>query len=177
MSIKMLSWNCITVCGMKGTGKTYLEKNGLLPNYKTVFVFDTDDEFEEFPRYLPKTDSPKELDKVAKVIYERGNCLLVVSESEIYLPVNQQLPPNVFKIITRGRRRNVGLLADTRRIANLNKTIFGLSDHCFIFRHFSPTDLRYLKEFIPRDTDELASLQNYHFWHYSLGKVEVHKPI
>lgn len=177
MPIKILSWNVITVCGMKGTGKTYLEKNGLLPHYKSVFVFDTDEEFDEYPRYLPQTDSPKELDKIAKVIYAKGNCLLVVSESEIYLPVNQGLPPNVFKIITRGRRRNVGLLADTRRIANLNKTVFGLSDHCFIFRHFSPTDHDYLKGFIPRDVRELASLPNYHFWHYTMGEVEQYPPI
>jgi len=177
MSIEIRSWNCISVAGAKGTGKTFLEKNGLLPSYKEVFVFDTLDEFEEYPHYIPKTDSPKELDQIAKIIWERWNCFLVVSEAELYLPVNQPLPPSVFKIITRGRHRNVGILADTRRIANLNKTVFSLSDHCFIFRHWSPTDLDYLKGFIPKDVKELASLPDYHFWHFARGKVEVHIPI
>jgi DNA helicase HerA-like ATPase len=177
VDIKLRSFDSITVCGMKGTGKTWLEKYGLLPHYETVFVFDTNGEFPEYPSYEPETDSPRELDKVAKVIWEKRNCLLLVSEAELYLPVNGTLPPNVFKIITRGRHRNVGLIADTRRIANLNKTVFGLSEHAFIFRHFSPTDLEYLSKFIPQDVRQLASLPDYHFWHYSRGKVEVCSPI
>ena len=174
--IKVESWHTLTVCGMKGTGKTNLEKF-LLPLYKEVFVFDTNGEFLEFPHYEPTTDSPQELDKIAKILWNRRNCLLVVSEAELYLPVNKPLPPNIFKVITRGRHRNVGLIADTRRIANLNKTVFGLSEHCFIFRHFSPTDIRYLNEFIPQDCRGLASLMDYHFWHYSKGKVEEHEPV
>lgn len=175
--IRIASWNAITVCGMKGTGKTFLEKHGLLPLYREVFVFDTNGEFEEYPNYEPGTDSPLELDKVAKVIWNRWNCVLLVSEAELYLPVNQQLPPNIFKIITRGRHRNVGFIADTRRIANLNKTVFGLSEHCFVFRHFSPTDIEYLSKFIPSDCRQLASLQDRWFWHYSRGSVIVHSPI
>jgi len=177
VSIELKSWNCITVCGMKGTGKTYFEKNGLLPKYQEIFVFDPLEEFSEFPHYVPHTDSPRELDKIAKVIWNRWNCLLVVSEAELYLPVSQNLPPNVFKIITRGRHRNVGMIADTRRIANLNKTFFGLSEHCFIFRHFSPTDLDYLKGFVPADVKQLATLDDFCFWHYTRGKVEIHTPI
>lgn len=192
MPINLKSWHTGTVCGMKGTGKTYFEKYGLLPSYERVFIFDTNGEFTEYPtvdeakesktpcskvRYEPQTDSPKELDKVAKALWDNGNILLVVSEAELYLPVNGQLPPNIFKIITRGRHRNVGLICDTRRIANLNKTAFGLSEHCFIFRHFSPTDLDYLKGFIPQDVRGLQSLSDYHFWHYTMGKVEICPPI
>lgn len=190
--IELLSWHTGTVCGMKGTGKTYLERYGLLPAYERAFIFDTNGEFTEYPtvdeakeskksvlkvRYEPQTDSPKELDRIAKALWEKGNYALFVSEAELYLPVNGNLPPNIFKIITRGRHRNVGLICDTRRIANLNKTAFGLSDHCFVFRHFSPTDLDYLKGFIPQDVRELQSLRDYHFWHYTKGKVEVCSPI
>ena len=192
MAIKLKSWHTITVCGMKGTGKSCLEKHGLIPNYERVFIFDTNGEFDEYPllgevkegkepqlkvRYEPQTDSPKELDKIATALWAKGNCVLVVSEAELFLPVNGTLPPNIFKIITRGRHRNVGLVCDTRRIANLNKTAFGLSEHCFIFRHFSPTDLDYLKGFIPQDVRGLQSLGDYHFWHYTQGKVEVCSPI
>ncbi len=172
----IVSWHTVTVCGMKGTGKTTLEKK-LLGSYSRVLVFDTDEEFSEFPQYIPETDSPKELDKVAKAIWKEGNCLLLVSEAELYLPVNGTLPPNVFKLITRGRRRNIGMIADTRRIANLNKTVFGLSEHIFAFRHFSPADIRYLNEFLTKDARELAYLHDYWFWHYHRGNVVVHKPI
>lgn len=175
--ITIESWNAVTVCGMKGTGKSTLIKKAFLPQYEEIFAFDPNGEFPEFPSYQPESDSPKELESIAKVIWDRWNCLLFVSEAELYMPVNQQLTPSVFKIAARGRHRNVGLIADTRRIANLNKTVFGLSEHCFIFRHFSPTDCQYLNQFLTRDARELASLDNYWFWHYSRGKVEVCKPI
>lgn len=175
VDMRIVSWHTITVCGMKGTGKTTLEKN-LLTKYDRVLVFDTDEEFPEFPQYIPETDSPKELDKVAKVVWNEGNCLLLVSEAELYLPVNGTLPPHVFKLITRGRRRNIGLIADTRRIANLNKTVFGLSEHVFAFRHFAPTDIQYLSGFIP-EAQGLRTLSDYWFWHYHRGNVVVNKPI
>jgi hypothetical protein len=178
-NIQLASWHSVVVCGMKGTGKTVLEKKGLLPQYKSVYIFDPNGEFGEFKphTYEPETDSPKELDRVAKAIWDNGNCLLLVSEAEIYLPVVGNLPPNIFKIITRGRHRNIGLIADTRRIANLNKTCFGLAEHAFIFRHFSPTDIDYLNKFVPQDCKALAHLGDFHFWHYSRGKIEVCEPI
>lgn len=176
MTVKIASWHTATVCGQKGTGKTNLIRN-LVPHYKELFIFDPNGEFEEYPSYQPETDSPRELEKIAKIIWDRWNCLLVVSEAEIYLPVNQLLLPSVFKIITRGRHRNVGMIFDTRRIANLNKTAFGLSEHVFIFRHFSPTDCQYLNQFIPKDARELANLQDWHYWHYSRGKVEECSPL
>jgi hypothetical protein len=175
MEIK--SWHNIVVCGMKGTGKTTLEKIGLLPNYKQVFVFDTDDEFPEYPRYIPKSDSPLELDRVAKALWNKWNVTLLVSEAELFLPVFKPLPPNVFKIVTRGRRRNIGLISDTRRIADLNKTVFALSEHSFIYRHFAPNDIRYLQQFIPENCKALASLKDYWYWHYHKGKVEICPPI
>jgi len=173
------SWNTITVCGMKGTGKTTLERVGLIPQYQRVLIFDTDEEFQAdgYPTYVPKSDNPMELDHVAKQIWKEGNCCLVVSEAEIYLPVSNRLPTNIFKIITRGRRRNIGLIADTRRIANLNKTVFGLSEHCFVFRHFSPTDVRYLQGFISDDCRKLASLADYWYWWYTRGNVRVCEPL
>lgn len=174
---KILSWHTITVCGMKGTGKSTLEKVGLLPQYRKVLVFDPNDEFREFPQYVPKTDNPMELDAVAKKVWNEGNMVLVVSEAELYLPVAKPLPPNIFKVITRGRHRNVGLIVDTRRVANLNKTVFGLSEHVFIFRHFSPTDYRYLQEFVPRECRSLATLQDFHYWHFFRGVVVEMDPI
>ena len=175
--MKIQSWNCITVCGMKGTGKTFLIKHGLLPLYKDVFVFDPNGEFDGLPSYQPETDRPEELESVAEIIWNRWNCLLVVSEAELYLPVSRPLLPNIFKIVARGRHRNVGMIMDTRRIANLNKTCFGLSEHAFIFRHFSPTDLAYLKQFIPEDVRKLASMKDRFFWHYNHGKVTLMKPL
>jgi hypothetical protein len=176
MDIKLRSFDGVVVCGQKGTGKTVLERT-LLSGFQDVFVFDTLEEFTDFPHYVPQTDSPLELDKIAKQVYKRGNCYLVVSEAELYLPVYKPLPPNVFKLLTRGRHNNTGIMVDTRRIAELNKTVFGLAEWCFVFRHFSPNDQEYLKKFIPKDTRELSALEDYHFWVYHRNLVEVHEPL
>lgn len=176
MKLELRSYDCITVTGMKGCGKTYLIQK-LLPCYKEVFVFDPTGEFEDYPHYIPKTDSPKELEKIARVIWNRYNCMLVVSEAELYLPVNQSLPPSIFKIVARGRHRNVGLIADTRRIANLNKTVFGLSEWVFMFRHFSPNDIDYISKFVPTNAKELRELKDYFFLVYHRNKIEIHEPI
>jgi len=175
MSIVVQTWHTNTVCGMKGTGKTTLEFY-LLPKYPRVLVFDPNGEFPEFERYVPRSDKPDELDHVCETIWKQGNVCLLVSEAEVYLPVYGGLGPNVFKCITRGRHRNIGLIFDTRRIANLNKTAFGLSEHCFIFRHFSPTDLRYLGEFLP-DVSMLPKLPDYNFLHYSNGLSVICTPV
>ncbi|MBT9151644.1 MAG: hypothetical protein DDT40_01840 [candidate division WS2 bacterium] len=174
--MNLRSFDNIVVCGQKGCGKTFLIK-ALLPRYKKVFVFDPAQEFEQYPHYVPQTDSPLELEKIAATIWNTWNILFVVSEAELYMPVNKLLPPSVFKIVARGRHRNIGLIADTRRVANLNKTVFGLSEFCFIFRHFSPTDLDYLSKFIPQDCTRLKSLPDYHFWVYHRNQIKIHKPI
>lgn len=174
--IKLRSWNSVTICGAKGTGKTTLERY-LLSLYGRALAFDTLEEFPEMPlRHIPRTDSPAELDQVAAKVLSMCNCTLVVSEAEIYLPVQKPLPPNVLKLVTRGRHYNCGLVVDTRRLANLHKTVFSLSDHCFIFRHFSPTDIRYLEEFLP-DVSEVAKLRDREFLHYSQGHMARCKPL
>jgi len=170
MRINLRSFDGITVAGQKGCGKTYLIQY-LLPLYQRVFVFDPTEEFADYPRYIPKSDSPLELERIAKAVWNNGNCVLVVSEAELSLPVNRSLPPSIFKIVTRGRHRNIGMIADTRRIANLNKTVFSLSEWCFIFRHFSPNDIDYLNKFLPRDAKELRNLEDRYFWVYHRNRI------
>ena len=50
-------------------------------------------------------------------------------------------------------------MVDSRHIANLHKTVFSLSDHCFVFRHFSPTDIKYLAEDLFREGKKLAEVR------------------
>ena len=174
--VELHSWSSVTICGAKGSGKTTLERY-LVGLYPRSLVFDTLEEFPEIPlRHIPRTDDPGELDQVAARVLRMCNCALVVSEAEIYLPVQKPLPPNILKLVTRGRHYNCALVVDTRRIASLHKTVFSLSDHCVIFRHFSPTDIKYLGDFLP-DAREVPQLANYEYIHYSQGVMFRHKPL
>lgn len=177
----------MTITGMKRKGKTklaeYIAK--LAPR---VFVFDPMGEYEEFKevtlgnfeipgRYLPRTDKPIELDSIAAKIWAEGNVLLIIDEAELYMP-NSPLPPNTFKLISRGGHRRIGLMAVTRRVADLNKTVFSLSDNVFVFRLFSKNDVKYLGESGFPNIERVRILEPYHFLHWtSTGEFHEHRPI
>lgn len=187
---ELRSFDKVVFCGQSGTGKTTLERS-ILSRYKRVLVFDPDDEYEEYPdirtlkkdqevthcRYIPDTDKPEELEEIAKLVWRKQNTLLMISEAEIYLPVYRGLLPWMFKLINRGRRRNIGCIADTRRVANLNKTVVGLAEWIVIFRHTLPNDLKYLREFVNFDPRALQELPDFHYWVCHRSKVTVHEPI
>jgi hypothetical protein len=186
--MELRSFDSVTIAGAKGSGKSTLE-HALLSAYPRVFVFDTLDEFPQYKlgkitdpntsRYIPKTNDRKELDYVCAYIYARYNTMLLVSEAELFMPVVPvELEPNVMNIATRGRHRNVGMMLDTRRIANLNKTAFSLCEFQFIFRHWSPNDLDYLSKFLkPEYAQQLPNLADYWFFVNHQGKVELHEPL
>lgn len=178
---KVLKWDdTIVICGVKGTGKTEWLR-WFISQLPRPFVVDPMEEFTEFEnRYVPQTDRPEELERVAKKLWDIGNVTLVVDEAELYLPNKLFVPPATFKIITRGRDRpthaGVGLVVCTRRIANLNKTVFGLSNHIIIFRHFGVNDIKYLGEFVP-EADQLRTIHDYHWWHWHWTGMDKHNPI
>jgi len=167
----------ITICGMRGTGKTtWIRHNAKLFEGVGLLMFDPLNEFsKDFPCYVPETQNPDELSEVADYVFRKGNMLLIVSEAEIYLPNISYLPTGTFKLLTQGRHRNTGMWADSRRIANLNKTMFSLSEHCIVFRHFGYNDLKYLGEWIP-DKTAISGLKDFHFIHYHRGTSTEYLP-
>lgn len=172
------STDLITICGARGSGKTTWEKRiaGSLPGVE-VLVFDTLNEFGDvFSQYIPKTNKPEELAEVARYVFHKGNMILLVSEAELYMPNVNFLPSDTMRLITQGRHRNTAMWADTRRIANLSKTMFSLSEHVICFRQFSKNDIRYLEDFIP-GAAVVRDLPNYHFLYYYRGQSQVYPPI
>jgi len=170
----------ITICGMKGTGKSTWIREIAQNNQRfkqRVIVFDPQDEYrDQFETVLPESDDPEELDEMADYVFRQGNILLIVSEAEQFLPEGRPLPPHVFKLINRGRHRNSAIWADTRRIANLNKSVFNLSEHVIIFRHFGVTDINTLNKFVP-DASLLRTVPDYHFIYYHRGKSTLYPPL
>jgi hypothetical protein len=173
------STDLVTVCGQRGTGKTQWIK-AIISKFKSVdvLIFDPMGEYRTppFEVYIPETQSPEELAEVCAYVFRKGNHLLVVSEAELYMPNVSYLPSDTFRLLTQGRHRNTAVWADTRRIANLSKTMFSLSEHCIVFRHFGNNDLKYLSEWIP-NRESVRGLLDYHFIYYHRGSSTVYPPI
>lgn len=165
----------VTIAGMRKAGKTQLAMNiikGLTTDY---FIYDINDEYKEFPddhRYVPQTESMEEFDSVCQMIWGRGNIIFFVDEAEQFMNVRKPLSQYMMLITRRGRHRGIGAVAITRRIAEFNKEFFSLSDHVFLFRVFSPNDIRYIQEFLGNDAEKLRHYPNYEYMHYSYGNIE-----
>ena len=147
-------------------GKTCLARY-IAKRFNSVYVYDPLGQYNEFNNYIPQTGGIEEFDYIAKEIWQRVNIVFVVEECESYLGERMALSPYAFKIVLQGRNRGIGVIAVTRRIANLSKTVFSLSDHVFLFRFFAPNDIRYCQEFVGREwATRLQKLPKYRFIYY-----------
>ena len=180
--MKISSSEVCVIAGMRKTGKTMLAKflaDQMRRKDIDVYVFDPCAEYDGYNRYIPKSAFDiRELDQVCKEIWQKGNTFFVIDEAEAYIKEKGFLPPYVSLIILRGRHRAIGLCVITRRIALLNKNVFALADHLFLFKFFAPNDLRYLGEFLDKETlEQVPKLPSYHYIYYHEGKSQIFKPI
>jgi hypothetical protein len=174
----------MTIAGMRGSGKTHVAeeiiKTKLIPENTDYYIYDLNDEYRDFPPqnvYVPKTTNEVEFETVAKSIWDRGDVVFDVDEAENFINVRKPLTESMTAITRRGRHRNIGTIAITRRIAEFSKEYFSLSDWIVMFQMFSPNDIRYMAEFISKeDADRLSSLKPYHYLVYHKGKVEEYGP-
>lgn len=177
MEIK--STDITTVSGMRGSGKSSWVKYAINHFGKNFLIYDINDEYQEYPRnrYVPKTDDIEEFDRLCKLVWDTGNIMLVVEEAHQYLKNKANLPRNAMLVIRRGRHRNIGVVAVTTRIANLNTEVVSQSHNVVLFRHFSPADIHYLKQFIGNYADRLQDYTDHRYMVYSKGTIKEYPPL
>ncbi len=179
--MKIQSTDLITVAGQTRSGKSTLAKylaRQIQAAGIDVVVFDPMAEYIEFTSYIPKSDSPAELDLFCAQAWARGNTFIIVDESELYLAEKKALPRHVFRCVLRGGHRGIGMMFITKRIALLSKNCFALSHHIFLFRIFAPNDINYIAQFCPRTvTEKLRRLPPWHYLYYHEGEVIEFEPL
>lgn len=159
----------ITIAGMTGTGKTCLARF-ILRKFSKVLVWDPLGQYEEFNAYHPDKGTKEEFDYVCQQVWDKGNILFCVEEAEGALHEGKDFSEYAYKVIHQGRNRGIGVMAVTRRIADLSKTMFGLSQHVYIFRFFSPNDIDYIKGFVGKEwAERIRNLPQFHFIYYGGG--------
>lgn len=180
--MKIKQTDIIVIAGQRGTGKTTLAKfiaKKFLENNYSIFVYDPLNEYHPYQRYIPHNPlDTEEFDRICYKIWQLGKIFFIVDEAEIYIQEKKPLPLYFSQLLLRGRHRQTGLCLITRRIALLNKNAFSLSNHIFLFKLFSPNDIKYVSEFIPKDIAiKLPSLKDFHFIYYSNGLSKICSPI
>ena len=181
------STNRITICGIPGTGKTTFARH-LATQFAgaehDVRLFDPLDQYgdldehKKVARLVPGADERLAFERFSGDAWSAGNTTIFAEEAELYISQTKGIADTAKSVILRGRNRGIGVVAITRRIADLNKTFFSLSEHVFIFRHFSPNDVAYLASFIGKDTAaSLDSIPDFHFLHFTHGEIKLMPPI
>ena len=85
-------------------------------------------------RYIPKRETPDELEAICKSLFARSNVTLIIEEAEQYLQQSRAMLQYTSGLIRMGRNWGIGIWATTRRIQDINKRFFDLAQHCFFFR-------------------------------------------
>jgi len=169
----ILKTNAIaTIAGMRGSGKTSLAKRILSLVQGDVIVYDPMHEYDPKISFHPHSDSKEDFDRFMSICWDRGNLFVCVDEAERYFRVKHILTEFSAKVVNTGRHRNIGLLIITRRLAELNKTAFGLSETAILFQMFLPNDIRYIKDFYGDKAEELRGIGKFHYKVFSMGFPE-----
>lgn len=186
----------VTICGKRGSGKTYLMKN-ILKSVHNFFVYDPLHQISISDAYItknfndalnvmrkgskriiykPMQISISEFDILSKMIYNVGNIMLLVDEADRVMP-SRAITKNASALIDLGRTRLIGGIFITRRLARLDSLPISQSDHVIAFKTILPQDVKYLKEFIGELAEQASNLKPYHFLYYDGNETIIHKPI
>lgn len=186
----------ITICGKRGSGKTYLMKN-ILKAVSNFFVYDPLHQISISDAYITKNFNDAinvlrkgskriiynpiqinitEFDTLCRMIYSVGNIMFLVDEADRIMP-SRAITKNASALIDLGRTSLIGGIFVTRRLARLDSLPISQSDHVMAFKTILPQDVKYLKEFIGEIAEQAPNLKPYHFLYYDGNETIIHKPI
>jgi len=178
----------IMVVGFTGSGKTHLTRH-LIDLYLSqgidVLVYDSEkekhyDDLDDSIRYRPLTGSKEEFDNKCREVYRRRNVVFAIESLDLYAnpykPLNEHLP-YLWRLVHWGRKRNIGLIMTSRRIASVHKDPCSQCKHWFIFYTFLPNDIDYMKKFVGETALKAKELQPWYFIYWSYGRAKLYAPI
>lgn len=178
-----------TIIGYTGTGKTVLLKHiirGMLEKKVRMFIYDTEHEHEYpsypfltiyRPKYPPQTkESIDEFIEVCGKLAPLRNIELVIENINFFTNPKTYLPLHFADILYRGRKRGIGLIITTQRLAEAHASTRANCNHWFVFQTYLSNDKKYLEENIGKENvKKLEELSKYYFLYvdwYKKGKLK-----
>jgi len=156
--------------------KTYLEAG------VQVLLYDSELEYGAWEHPNLKIHTPsspgnrEEFDDVCGMVWERRRMILAVESIDFYAETMKPLTPFFKKIIHWGRNRGIGLMVTARRPAGVHKDI-GTCQHWFLFHTYIPNDIKWIKEFVGKTAEDLITMRQYYFIHWTSSGAELCNPL
>jgi len=197
MSIEVRAADKCAFVGVSGYGKTHLLIS-ILNRFKAggtrVLVYDAEHErqydyLDDKTRYRPKIpvtyDTAKkfkqqiirEFDTVCGQVFAQGNMIFVMESLDMFADKYHEMPPAFYKLIHWGKKKRIGLMMTSRRIADCNKTALSQCKHWFVFYTYLPNDIKYLRDMIGDTAEQAKSLEERYYIYWANNKAQICKPI
>lgn len=172
----------VVIIGLQGSGKTYLVKNYFLKRTPYHIVFDPNDEYVGYRRYVPHQKSIEDEDilreevklfvkkmvkpniwsieqkeKTGKEKTKRLH-LVAFDEADLILPARKNINYALRDLWVNSRHYRIDLVAVTRRPTDLNAYVMDTADYLIVFKVPGLNAIRTLREINPKAQDAVNRL-------------------
>ena len=177
----------IFVTGKTGWGKTWWAMHAIFPKLTRVLVHDRKFKLKGYPAvychilqdivvawqkgknkivYQPYNPGVEDFDELCHLIFQRGNCVLIVDEVKSYTQVNK-IPYWLDELYRLGRERNTGVIALSQRPMYVHNTLISESDYIIAFHLELEGDRKKIAETVGKEAFKLGELGKFHYLEYS----------
>lgn len=178
----------IVVLGLQGSGKTYLTKEVLIPEYGDAYiVFDPNNEYAGYRRYVPRFVADDGLLKdelklfLKKLVYPNCQTLedieagkkekkkrlraVVFDEADLIAPSRANIPAALRDLVVRSRHLQIDVIFISRRPTDLSAYLMDTADYLLVFKQVGYNALKTMRALKIESDDAIKGLdyENHEF--------------
>lgn len=162
-----MKWNSrdwVFVTGKAFTGKTYFIRKHIesIPKSRYVMIYDFTNEYSDFAVkkhigvWTVTRGTQEEIDEFLSMAYKRGNCTVILSESDNYLYMPS---PVMLAFVTTGRNRGINAIVDAKRPMSVKPAYRGRFNKMALFQTTLPADIEYIEDWTGQGRDSFLMLK------------------
>lgn len=173
----------LVILGLQGSGKTYLTKHAIIPEYEDQYiVFDPNDEYAGYKRYIPRfTDSKEESKKelalfLKKVVIPNTQSLediskgkkpkkkrlraVIFDEADLIAPSKSGIPLPLRSLAVKSRHLQLDIIFIARRPTDLNAYLMDTADYLAVYKQVGYNALKTMRA-LKIDSDKQIKALDY----------------
>lgn len=162
--MKWDSQKWVFVTGKAFSGKTYFIRKHIeaIPSSRHTMIYDFTNEYIDLAKKKNKDvwkvqrGTQEEIEDFITLAYNRGNCTVVLSESDNYLQFNS---PVLLAFVTTGRNRGINAIVDAKRPMSVKPAYRGRFNYLVLFQTTLPNDIEYIADWCGVKDDSFEMLK------------------